>query len=87
MPGNSGWPTRQPPPPGADSRVGINDGDIRENDHGALQAAVDYVLVFTSHTTAPGTPTVGFLVNKFAKNTRTRDNRFRNVDRVLETQK
>src|SRR5262245_38748672 len=32
-----------PSPQGAEFRVGIDDGDIRGNDHRALQAAVDYV--------------------------------------------
>ena len=34
---------QQPSPPGADFRVGINEGDIRGDDHRALQAAVNYV--------------------------------------------
>jgi hypothetical protein len=46
-------------------------------------------LVFTGNTIgntiAPGMPTGGFLVSKFANNTRTHDNKFLNVDRVLET--
>ena len=67
-----------------------------KGERGATRAAIvihghHHDLVFTGNTigntNAPGTPTVGFLVSKFANNTRTHDNKFLNVDRVLETPK